>query len=74
MIKTENLENGFVRTYSDANLYIHGGFPQGDYIEAIDRADLGRTYVETTIPIEDQEEVDDADYAEVGKIMMGVVE
>lgn len=74
MIKTETLENGFVRTYSDAGFYIHGGFPEADYAEAVDRADLNRTYTETNIPIEDSEMSDDAEYAEAGKIMMGVEE
>ncbi len=73
MIKTETLENGFVRTYSDAGVYIHGGFPEADYAEAIDRADLNRTYTETNIPIEDGDTVED-EYSEAGKIMMGAVE
>lgn len=55
MIKTENLTVGgipFIRTYSDAGVLIHGGFPEADYEEAIDPADSGRTYTETDIPIE----------------------
>ena len=53
-ICTENLTiNGraYVRTWSDAGMYIHGGFREGDYPEAVDPADAGRVYVETSIPI-----------------------
>lgn len=35
-----------VRTYSDAGRYIIGGNPDGQYGEANDPAELGRTYVE----------------------------
>lgn len=58
MIKTETFKiNGvdFIKTYSDAGFMIHGGSPEGDYPEAIDPADLGRTYTETDIPIEQDE-------------------
>lgn len=61
MIKTEHFDvNGrdFIRTYSDKNMMIHGGVPEGDYTEATDPADLGRTYTEIDIPIEE------ADYVE----------
>lgn len=57
MIKTEELEiNGktFIRTYSSKKVYIHGGSPESDYIEAIDPAEFGRTYTETKIPIEEE--------------------
>lgn len=47
MIKTEVLENGSTRTYSDEGFYIHGGFPEGDYAEAIDPPGIERTYTET---------------------------
>ena len=40
----------FIRTYSDSGKFIHGGFPEGDYAEANDPADLGRVYTETDIP------------------------
>lgn len=40
MIKTETLENGYIKTYSDEGFYIHGGFPEGDYAQAIDRQSL----------------------------------
>lgn len=62
-----------VRTYSDAGFLIHGGFPEGDYAEALDPIEAGRTYTETDIPIEEEEPTED-DYAEAGRIMMGVEE
>lgn len=46
----------FIRTYSDAGYYIHGGSPEADYAEAIDLASLGRTYTETTTLIESDPE------------------
>lgn len=55
MIKTETItigEQQFIRTYSDRGMMIHGGMPEADYSEAIDPAELGRTYTETDIPIE----------------------
>lgn len=52
MIKTEFLENDLIRTYSDAGFYIHGGFPEADYAEAIDPVSAGREYTETDVPIE----------------------
>lgn len=72
MIKTENLTiNGreFVKTYSDAGFYIHGGSPEGDYAEAIDPADLNRTYTETNIPIEEEPTAEEK--AEAYDILMG---
>lgn len=53
--KVHYLVNGidFVKTYSDNNMMIHGGSPDADYSEACDPANLGRTYTETDIPIED---------------------
>jgi hypothetical protein len=57
MIKTENVTIGgkaFIRTYSDKGMMIHGGSPEADYSEALDPAELGRTYTETTTPIEDE--------------------
>ena len=47
MIKTEVLENGSIKTYSDEGFYIHGGLPEGDYAEAIDPPGIERTYTET---------------------------
>lgn len=57
MIQTETLTIGgkqFIRTYSDSGYMIHGGNPEADYSEALDPAELGRTYTETTTPIEDE--------------------
>lgn len=72
MIKTETITisgHDFVRSYSDAGYYIHGGMPEGDYAEAIDPAELGRTYTETNIPIED-----DTTAEEVVDILLGGAE
>lgn len=44
----------YVRTYSDSGMYIHGGYPEADYAEAIDPASFGRTYTETDRHIEDE--------------------
>ena len=57
MIKTETITVGdtiFIRTFSDKGMYIHGGSPEADYSEALDPAELGRTYTETDIPVEDE--------------------
>lgn len=58
-IRTEHFmvgEREFIRTYSDSGFYIHGGLPEADYEEACDPVDLNRTYTETNIPIEDNDE------------------
>ena len=57
MIKTETITVGetvFIRTFSDKGMMIHGGSPEADYSEALDPAELGRTYTETDIPVEDE--------------------
>lgn len=54
MIKTE-IQGNIVHTWSDLGVKIHGGFPEGDYDEAYDPIELGRTYTETDIPIETDE-------------------
>jgi len=41
----------FIRSYSDKGVKIHGGMPEGDYDEAEEPASLGRTYMETDIPV-----------------------
>ena len=64
-------EKEFIRTYSDAGMMIHGGFPEGNYDEAIDPAESNRTYTETDIPIETDEQ---ADKAEAYDILTGVIE
>lgn len=63
----QETENGLVKTYSNLGVYIHGGFPEGNYAEAIDPVELGRTYVETDIPIEEEE----AEAEEILEILMG---
>lgn len=73
MVIYENLENNLVRAHSDAGMLIHGGSPEGDYAEAIDPADLNRTYTETNTPIP-ADPATDEDYATIGRIMMGVEE
>lgn len=71
MIKTENITisgKTFIRTYSDRGMMIHGGSPVADYAEALDPAELGREYTETThiieVITEDIEELKEK-YAEV---------
>ena len=54
MIIQERISDTLVKTYSDQGVYIHGGFPEGDYEEAIDPISLNRTYTETDIPIVDE--------------------
>ena len=60
-------ERDFIRTYSDKGVLIHGGIPEGDYSEATEPAELGRTYTETNIPVDDGD-----DYETAGRILMGV--
>jgi len=62
-------ETDFIRTYSDAGFKVHGGMPEGDYDEACDPAEYGRTYTETDIPIEDDSSAED-----ILNILMGVEE
>ena len=70
MIKTETItinSKQFIKTWSDAGVKIHGGFPESDYDEVYDPADSGRTYTETDIPIDDSE----ADATEILNILTG---
>lgn len=62
-------ERDFIRTYSDSGMMIHGGVPEGDYSEACDPAEFGRTYTETDIPIEGEDTAE-----EILNILMGVGE
>lgn len=66
MIKTETVNN-LIHTWSDLGVKIHGGFPEGDYDEAYDPVDLGRTYTETDIPIDS----DEAEAEEIVNILTG---
>ena len=74
MIIQEQISEDLIRTYSDKNVYIHGGFPEGDYPEAIDPITMNRTYVETNIPIDSEYDSLDEEYAAAGRILMGVEE
>ncbi len=70
MIRTETItvgEKTFIRTYSDKGMMIHGGSPEADYSEALDPAELGRTYTETDIPVEG----DEASAKEIVEILTG---
>ena len=73
MIVQEQISDTLIRTYSDANVYIRGGNPAGDYAEATDPIDANRVYTETDIPIE-QDEATEEEYAQIGRIFMGVSE
>ena len=55
MIIQEQINETLVRTYSDKGVYIHGGYPEADYAEAVDPISMNRTYIETNRPIEDEE-------------------
>ena len=72
MIVQEMISEDLVRTYSDLGVLIHGGSPEGDYADAVDPISAGRVYIETNIPIESADE--NAEYAEAGRILMGVSE
>ena len=74
MIQTENMTiNGisFIRTYSDTGHRVERDGVA--YDEAIDPADTGRTYTESAEMVGADEE-SESDYAEAGRIMMGVSE
>lgn len=58
MIIQEQISETLVKTYSDKGVYIHGGYPEGNYAEAIDPISMGRVYTETDIPIETEELTD----------------
>ena len=66
MIKTKQIDDDLIKTWSDLGAKIHGGFPEGDYDEAIDPISAGRTYIETNIPIEE-----DVTAEEIVKILTG---
>ena len=62
-------EDGVVlnKTYSDRGMMIRGGFPEADYAESIDPAELNRVFTETDIPIPSEELTD----TEALNIIMG---
>lgn len=61
----------YTYNYSDAGFYIERDGIM--YAEAYDPIDSGRVYTETDTPIEPAEDTE-AEYAEAGKILMGVNE
>ena len=67
MIIQEQINETIIRTYSDAGVLIHGGFPEADYTEAYDPISMNRTYTETNIPIPSEEITD----TEALNIIMG---
>lgn len=72
MIKTENLtinNRAFVRTYSDSGFMVERD--GGRYSEAIDPAELGRTYAETTEPVDVVELSETEEKAAAYDILMG---
>ena len=75
MIVTETFyvgEREFTRTYSDANRYVvRDGIA---YDEACDPSEFGRTYTEGDIKDSESSSYDDAEYAQAGRILMGVSE
>ena len=73
MIIQEIIDEVFVKSYSDKRVKIHGGSPEGDYDEAIDPIDAGRTYVETDIPIDEDDDSTIKEKAEAYDILMGEI-
>lgn len=72
MIIQEHFEvNGrdFIRTYSDSGRYVVGGEPYGEYSEACDPAEFGRTYTEGELMPQDETEAE-----EIMNILLGVSE
>lgn len=75
MIKTENLtinNRAFVRTYSDSGFMIERDGVR--YSEALDPAELGRTYTETDEPVDYVEMSETEEKAQAYDILMGVAE
>lgn len=63
MLKTENVNingKGYIRTWSDNHMMLERDGAL--YEEALDPAELGRTYTETDQPIMDESEATEADY------------
>ena len=66
MIVKENIEIGgkdFVKQYSDSGFMVERDGAQ--YSEAIDPAEFGRTYTETDIPIEGEDDLTVTDALEM---------
>lgn len=72
MIIQEQISETLIKTYSDQGMMIHGGFPEGDYTEAIDPITIGRTYTETDIPIPiETEQATPEETSEALQILLG---
>lgn len=74
MLVTERITiNGqeYLHNYSDAGYMVERDGVM--YSDAIDPINSGRVYTETDTPIEPAEDID-AEYAEAGRILMGVNE
>lgn len=65
MIIQEKISDTLIKTYSDQKVLIEGGFPHGFYPEAIDPISANRTYIETNIPIEEEEKEREEEFSEV---------
>ena len=68
MIKTEMYSEDLIRTYSDQGFKIQQNGTNVIYDEAIDPVSMNRTYTETNIPIDEDEEVSEA---EILNILLG---
>ena len=69
MIKTEMYSEDLVRTYSDAGFLIRQDGTGILYGEAIDPVYMNRTYTETDIPVESDEEDSDQGTSEAEEIL-----
>lgn len=58
MVQTEYLSDKFVRHYSDSNLMIQKEGTDEIYSDAVDLLPCEFVYIETDIPIENNEEVE----------------
>ncbi len=71
MIIQEQISETLVKTYSDKNVYIHGGNPEGNYDQAVDPISANRVYTETDIPILRDEEIDPEEAVKAVHILLG---
>ena len=73
MIIQEQINETLIKTYSDQHVYIHGGFPEANYTEAIDPINMNRTYIETDIPIPyTEEEIDPEEAKSAVRILLDI--
>lgn len=72
MVKYDPIKVGdkdYIHAYSDSGRYLLGGVPYGEYTDANDPAEFGRTYIEgDVIP------VDELEAQEILDIILGVTE